>query len=103
MITYITKENFKEEVLDYKGLLILDFFAVWCGPCKAEGKILESFDLKYSDKVKICKCNTDENEELATQFGIMTIPTLIFYKDGKELSKYSGVLEEEGLKRMLEI
>lgn len=103
MIHHIKKEDFEREVLSSPIPVIVDFYATWCGPCKAQSRILESIDPLWEGRVKICKCDVDEETELAEDFSIETIPTLLFYKDGKEIGRFSGVLEKEGLKRMLEL
>lgn len=103
MIYHIKKEDFEKEVVSSSIPVILDFYADWCGPCKAQGRILESLAPEWEGKVKICKANVDEDPAFADMFGIETIPTLVFYKDGNKIAQYSGVLEKEGLKRMLEI
>ena len=103
MIFHITKENFEKEVVSSPVPVVLDFFATWCGPCRAQGRILEKIDEDAAGSMKICKCDVDENPGLAEEFGIETIPTLVFYKEGRKMGQYSGVLEKEGIKRMLEI
>jgi thioredoxin 1 len=103
MIYHITKADFENEVVRSPRPVVLDFYAVWCGPCRAQGKILENIDEKGELDIKICKCDVDENPDLAEMFGVETIPTLVFYKDGVKMGQYSGVLEKEGIKRMLEI
>ncbi len=103
MIYHITKENFEKEVLSSDKSVILDFYATWCAPCKAQSRILENLSTLWGEEVKICKCDVDENEEFASSFGIESIPTLFFYKNGVKIGQYTGVLEKEGLRRMLEI
>ena len=102
MITHITKDTFKAEVLDSNIPVLLDFYADWCGPCRAQGKILEELSPKFEDEIKICKCNVDENPELASEFGVMTIPNLVFFKNGNKVGQYSGVMQEAGIRRMFE-
>ena len=102
MITHITKDTFKREVLDSNIPVLLDFYADWCGPCRAQGKILEELSPKFESEIKICKCNVDENPELASEFGVMTIPNLVFFKNGNKVGQYSGVMQEAGIRRMFE-
>ena len=102
MITHITKDTFKAEVLDSNIPVLLDFYADWCGPCRAQGKILEELSPKCEGEIKICKCNVDENPELASEFGVMTIPNLVFFKNGNKVGQYSGVMQEAGIRRMFE-
>ncbi len=99
----IKSENFKKEVLESEGLVLVDFWASWCSPCRAQGAILESFNPKVEDKVKIVKINVDEEEELASLFNVRSIPTLVVFKDGKVLKSEVGVHDEETLMRMLDI
>lgn len=102
MITHITKDTFKNEVLDSNIPVLLDFYADWCGPCRAQGKILEELSSKFEGEIKICKCNVDNNPELASEFGVMTIPNLVFFKNGNKVGQYSGVMQEAGIRRMFE-
>ena len=102
MITHITKDTFKSEVLDSNIPVLLDFYADWCGPCRAQGKILEELSSKFEGEIKICKCNVDNNPELASEFGVMTIPNLVFFKNGNKVGQYSGVMQEAGIRRMFE-
>ncbi len=91
MIIKGNKGNFQEEVLSSKGIVLMDFYATWCGPCKALSPILEEVDKKYDGKVKIVKVNVDEEESLATRYGIASIPTVIFFKDGKTVATFVGL------------
>lgn len=86
----INDSNFKAEVLEHKGLVLVDFWAPWCGPCRMQGPELDKLATLNSD-VKICKVNVDDYVATAQQFGVQSIPTLIFFKDGKAVDKMVGV------------
>lgn len=89
MIKYLKEDNFYDEVSS--GTVLVDFYADWCGPCKMMGEILESVD------ANILKVNTDEFQELAMKHGVMSIPTLVLYKDGSEVSKLIGLQSKEDI------
>ena len=91
-MTNVTESNFKEEVLDAKGLVLADFWAPWCGPCRMVGPILEEISREKGDKVKIVKANVDENPGLAANYGVMSIPTMIIFKDGRLMEQFVGAL-----------
>ena len=96
----ITKATFEEEVLKAKEPVLLDFWAPWCGPCKMQTRILENSAEALSG-AKICKCNVDDNPDLAGDFDVQAIPTLIVFRDGKVVDRATGVRDEAALKRML--
>ncbi|MFK4785815.1 thioredoxin [Fusobacterium sp. MFO224] len=99
-IINITKNNFESEVLKSNDIVILDFWATWCGPCRALGPILESFANKNSN-IKIGKINVDEEAELAGKFQIMSIPTLIIYKNGEIINKSVGLISESKISELI--
>ena len=101
MTITITKDNFKTEVLDSKVPVLLDFWAAWCGPCKMVGPVVEELSGEVTGLAKVGKVNVDEQGELAQQFMIMSIPTLMVFKDGKPAGKVVGVRDKRALKDLL--
>lgn len=94
-ILHITKENFDKEVLKSDVPVLVDFWADWCGPCKALGPILEEVESELAPGVKIAKINIDEQEELAAQFKVMSIPTLLLFKNGQPVEKSVGLISKD--------
>ena len=98
----ITDGNFEAEVLKSTTPVLVDFWAEWCGPCRLVGPILEELAPLYSGKLKIGKLNVDENQDTPTKFGIMNIPTLILFKNGKEAERIIGALGKADLQKKLD-
>ena len=97
----ITKDNFQTEVLESKETVLLDFWASWCGPCKMIGPIIDQIADERSD-IKVGKVNVDEEQELAVQFKVMSIPTLIVIKDGKVVNQSMGAKPKAAILSMLD-
>ena len=100
-MTILTKENFESEVLNAKGVVAVDFWATWCGPCRMLAPILEQVDAELNGKAKIGKVNVDEQMELAVKYKIEVIPTVIFFKDGVEVKKSVGVVDKNQIVSVL--
>lgn len=91
MATVFTNENFKSEVLDSGIPVLVDFWAAWCGPCKMLAPTIDQLAKEFEGKAKVGKVNVDDNQQLAAQFGIMSIPTIIIFKGGKVVEQFIGV------------
>lgn len=100
MTVNVTAENFDEEVLNYKGKVLVDFWAEWCGPCMMLGPIIEEVSEEIDD-VKFCKVNCDEARDVALQFGIMTIPNLIVFENGEQVNQSIGYIEKEDVLNLI--
>ena len=100
-IINLNKDNYKKEVLDTDKTILIDFWASWCGPCKMLSPIIDEVSNEVSDNIKICKVNIDEQQDLATQFGIMSIPTLVVIKNGQIINNSVGVRSKEEILEML--
>lgn len=91
-----------DEVLGQAPLAMVDFWATWCGPCQMLGPVIESLAEKYEGKAVVGKVNTDEEQELAIRYSVMNIPTVIFFKDGKEIDRKVGVMPPDAFVQVLE-
>ena len=100
-ITTLTNDNFDQEVLASSKTILIDFWAAWCGPCKMLSPIIDQIADEADDSVKICKVNVDEQSELAVQFQVRSIPTLVVIKDGKVDNISVGVKSKEEILAML--
>lgn len=97
----ITKDNFEQEVLKSDKKVLVDFWASWCGPCRMLSPIIDEI-AKETDKVKVGKVNVDEESDLATQFAVMSIPTLILFENGKPIKQTVGVQSKTAILNMIE-
>jgi thioredoxin 1 len=90
----LNKSEFEKQIIQNKGVAVVDFFAEWCGPCKMMSPIFEEVAKEVKD-VTFGKINVDENQESASEYGVMSIPTLIIFKDGEEVQRFTGVQQKE--------
>jgi thioredoxin 1 len=97
-----TDNNFKTEALDKKGVSVVDFWAEWCGPCRAITPIIEDLAKEYDGKVTVGKLNVDDNPEVAMKYGIRSIPTILVLKDGEVVDKTIGVTTKQALADKIE-
>jgi thioredoxin 1 len=98
-ISHVTDQTFTAELKE--GLVLVDFWAPWCGPCKMIAPVLEEIDAEIGDKVGIIKLNVDENPETTKSYGVMSIPTLILFKDGVVVDKVIGFQPKEALTKVI--
>lgn len=102
-VTVITKNNFEDEVLKSDKPVLIDFWAAWCGPCRMLSPVVDEIGEEYSEDVKVCKVNVDEEGELASQFDVMSIPTLVIINDGNIIDTSVGVKSKNDILKMLNI
>ena len=99
-VTELNASNFEQEVLQSNLPVLVDFWASWCGPCRMLAPVIDEI-AEENDTVKVCKVNVDEQEELASQFGIMSIPTLLIFKNGALVNQAVGVQSKQALLELL--
>ena len=101
MVKHIGQDTFNEEVLNSKGVVVVDFFATWCAPCKMLAPVLEEVQSEM-DNVSIFKIDVDESPEIANKYGVQSIPTIKIFKDGAEVDTKVGFMPKDSLKEAIE-
>jgi thioredoxin 1 len=94
----VDSKNWDQEVLKGAGLVMVDFWAVWCGPCRIIAPVVDELAQEYEGRMRVVKLNTDENQDVASRYQIMGIPTLLFFKDGKPVDKIVGAAAKKQFK-----
>ncbi len=97
----IGDDTFEGEVIESDKPVLVDFWAPWCGPCKAIGPVVEELAKEFGDRIKFTKCNVDDNPSTPSKYGIRAIPTLIFFKDGKDVDKITGMVAKAKLEEAI--
>ena len=97
-----TTANWDDEVLKAQGLVMIDFWAAWCGPCRMISPTVEELSKEYGGKLKVMKLNTDDNSEIASRYKIMGIPTIMFFKSGTKVDQIVGVVPKQQLKEKID-
>ncbi len=98
----LSANSFEQEVLQTKELVLLDFWAPWCTPCKMLAPELEEISQEYEEKVKVCKLNVEENQALAASYQILSIPTILFFKGGRTVGQLTGVRAASDIKKTID-
>lgn len=101
MAKELTSKNFKKEVLESKDPVMVDFFASWCGPCKTMLPIVDELSKEMEKQIKIVKVNIEAEENLALQYGVMSIPTFLFFKNGKVIDQAGGGMTKDALVKVI--
>ena len=101
-VLHITDGNFESEVVKSGTPVLVDFWAEWCGPCRLMGPILDEMAPAYAGKLKIGKLNVDENQDTPSQLGVMNIPTMIVFKNGKESERIVGAMSKSDLQKKID-
>ena len=102
-IKHVTQETFEQEVLNASGVVLVDFWAPWCGPCRMLAPVLEDVDKQLGETASIVKVNVDESDELSARYGIVSIPTLIAFRGGKAVGKLVGLQDRQDIEELIKI
>ena len=102
-VLHLTKETFAQDVLNTSLPVLIDFWAPWCGPCRMVSPMIDQIAQELKDSAKVCKINIDEEPELASAFGVMSIPTLLVIQEGKVVDQSVGLKAKEQIKQMLPV
>lgn len=102
MLLALTDGTFREEVLEALGVVLVDFWAPWCGPCQILGPIIDELAEDFAGRVRVGKLNVDENPQTAQAYSVMSIPLLVLFKDGQEVARMMGVQTKESLAQRIE-
>lgn len=102
MVHHIENEQIINEVLKNEKLVVVDFYATWCGPCQMLAPVLTALDKKYGEVAEFYKVNVDENQDAAIRYGVSAVPTIIFFKNGEEIERNEGYMDEEEFSKLIE-
>ncbi len=101
-VAVFTSDSWDNEVLKASGVVVVDFWAVWCGPCRMVAPTIEELAKEYAGKVKVGKLNTDENSDIASKYKIMGIPTIMFFKNGQKVDQIVGAVPKQQIKAKID-